>query len=358
MGDHDQAELLEKIRAFRVDTLCCYLLIDPDLPMDMGAVVSPEQHRPAWRSFMRAMVKPKHQLVVQDEIDTPAVPSCRRPPDCLMNHIRHFIFRGYRMNFQKVLRPLLPFLSYVRSLTLDYRDEGRSVDLFRILDMCICLEELSIQGPYFHSVTILDSSSNASEHYQEIPYSAAYEWSEALNSEDIEYYSTEDYLADSSARTAATISKISAQHSRRYHLSSIVITRATIPPCILERLIVACPDLRILKVRLINKANWFGNIEILGSDQSEGEASQYLERLSKRHLMELARDCSPNLEWVHLMRQSGDELDTLHLDRIGQVFLQLRGGGSSMPLSSPSAGSMSANITANPSPCSLQVTML
>lgn len=345
MGDRDQAELLEKIKAFRVDTLCCYLLIDPDLHMDMGPVISPEQHRPAWRSFMRAMMKPKRQLVVQDGINLPAIPSCRRPPDCLMDHIRHFVFRGYRMNFQKVLEPLLPYLSCVRSLTLDYRDEGRSVALFRILDMCMCLEELSIQGPYFHSVTILDNNSNCHE-------------SEALDNGDIEYYSNEDYLIDSRARTAATIAKISAQHSRRYRLSSVVITRATIPPCILERLIVACPDLRILKARSINKSNWFGTTGIQGSDQSGGEASQYHEHLSKRHLMELARDCSPNLEWIHLMRQSGDELDTLHLGQINQVFLQSRGEDSATSTSLPSAGSMTTTITTSPSPCSSQVTML
>ena len=66
MGDHDQAELLEKIRAFRVDTLCCNLLNDPDLLVGMGPVISPEQHRHAWRTFMRAMVKPKHQALVEN----------------------------------------------------------------------------------------------------------------------------------------------------------------------------------------------------------------------------------------------------------------------------------------------------
>ena len=264
------------------------------------------------------------------------------------------------MNFQKVLDPLLPYLSCVRSLALDYRDDGRSVALFRILDICTGLEELLIQGPYVHSVTIVDNSSNVTEDYQQIPYSTAFAWSQTLDNEDVEYYSTKDYLVGSRARTAATISKISAQHSRRYRLSSIVIARATILPCILERLIVACPDLRILKARSINKTSWFGTMDSLASDQGGGEASQCLEHFSKRHLMELARDCSPNLEWIHLMRQSEDEQDTLHLDRVSQVFLQSKFENNSTLLQSTSAGSMTTSDTTKPSLslCSLQVTML
>ncbi|KAI9240160.1 MAG: hypothetical protein BYD32DRAFT_459151 [Podila humilis] len=89
--------------------------------------------------------------------------------------------------------------------------------------MCTGLEELLIQGSYFHSVTILDSRSSATEDHQEIPCSTAFEWSHTQDNEYVD----------------------------------IFIARATIPPCTLERLIVACPGLRILKARSINKANWF-----------------------------------------------------------------------------------------------------
>ncbi|KAG0333245.1 hypothetical protein BG004_000921 [Podila humilis] len=349
MGDGEQGELVSKIRSFQLDTLHCWLLMDYELPLELGPVITSEQHRVAWRTFMRAMIMPNCHT---DGVKSTGL-ARTGSLECAMYNIRQFAFHGYRMTFSKVIDPLLPYLSRIRSLVLDYRDPGRSVDLFRILDMCLFLEDITIQGPHLSHVAIDDESIGKENSGQRDPFMSTEEIARALDSA-FEYYSPEDYIVDSQRRTSAVKARISTHFNQRYRLCSLVVARANIPLAVLERVIVACTDLRVLKLRSINKDGWLGIEDIDDSDQT----MTCLEDIMRGQIMELARDCCPKLEWLHLMRQSSEERDTSNLERLNDVFIQPLSSLADLSLPSSNPTISSAATSDITPPCVQQVTML
>ncbi|KAI1318114.1 hypothetical protein EDD11_007166 [Mortierella claussenii] len=279
-------KLLEQMEKKSLDTLECWFKMDPYIPYDQTHSITTFSTREAWLRFHKAILAPLDAEPSQQLFhDNNRCPSSE-VPTCLFHYIQHLWFCSYNIGCDLLFTPLLPYLCHLKTL---YLNVYFTIPVIEILDHAHNLIEFTVRisnsRPFVNMVTGDPAEDSLPDDPPPPP--------------------VDPDTAHFPVKPKVVIPP--KTYDDRYKLRVFDIDRCIVKQRVLERIVGACPDLRIFKARGVNKSVWDGQRYITHD-------------INQPHLIEHVKKMCPRLEWYNVIQDSDDATDGAHIKRIHNHF--------------------------------------
>ncbi|KAG0310080.1 hypothetical protein BGZ99_000680, partial [Dissophora globulifera] len=261
-SDHYEQRLLQQMPG--LDTLECWIGINPDVAEMERAPLLRGQMGSAWERFRDAILAPLQDPPLQDNKDD----SSNRT--CLLHYIQHLTLRGDRMNYVDPLPTIQHEFRFLKTLTILNMTRDLNIYLFRLLNCSPELRELTIKTKSFDDMHIY------------------------FGDEDDDVVEPPEPVFDPETAHFPVKPKVILpikNYPDRYRLQVFECSAVMIKQRVLERVISTCPELQILKAIEINRSTWH---------PAENRSRPYV--VDEARLFEHAKSSCPNLEWMTILK--------------------------------------------------------